>query len=169
MALRRTLLCDTFAAIRTVDAAVTIAFTPEHARDEFAALFDLQTVTLMAQRGDDLGSRMQAAIEDTLAAGATPVVLVGSDLPHLPPAHVEAAFGQLDAGRDVVLGPAEDGGYYLIGMRCPQPAVFSGIDWGTPRVLTQTLAAAGRAGLDVALIEPWYDVDRPDDVRRANI
>jgi uncharacterized protein len=167
VALRRRLLVDTFTSIHRAHATIAVAFTPEHARDEVAALFDSQVVTLIAQQGTDLGSRMHAAINDRLAAGATHVVLIGSDLPNLPPAHVEAAFVELEAGRDLVLGPAEDGGYYLIGMRRPQPAIFSGIDWGTPGVLKQTLAAAARAGLDVALIEPWYDVDQPDDLRRA--
>jgi uncharacterized protein len=166
-ALRRRLLLDTFTSVRRAHAPITIAFTPEHARDEFAALFESHAVGLIAQRGRDLGSRMQAAINDRLAAGATHVVLIGSDLPNLPPGHIDAAFAQLEAGREVVLGPAEDGGYYLIGMCDAQPAIFRGIDWGTPHVLTQTLAAAARAGLDVGLIEPWYDVDEPDDWKRA--
>jgi uncharacterized protein len=169
VAVRRSLLLSTFAAVRTVDAAITIAFTPADAHTEFAALFGSHHITLTPQRDGDLGARMLAAMEESFAGGPTQVVLIGSDLPNLPPAHVEAAFAHLDAGRDVVLGPAEDGGYYLIGMSRPQTAVFSAIDWGTPQVLTQTLAAAARAGLDVVLIERWYDVDELEDLRRAGL
>ena len=105
----------------------------------------------------DLGTRMAAAF----AHGAR--ALVGCDIPCLAAAHVERALGLL-ACADVVLGPTEDGGYCLIAMHRPQPALFTGVAWGTDRVLDDTLAAA--AGLCVRLLEPLWDVDDGRDFAR---
>lgn len=109
------------------------------------------------QPAGDLGARMAAAFAD----GVT--VLVGSDVPELAPTHVEAALARL-AEADVVLSPTEDGGYCLIAMREPQPALFAGIPWGTNGVLAATRAAAGRRA--VALLDPLWDVDEVADWRR---
>lgn len=105
----------------------------------------------------DLGARMAAAFAD----GVT--VLVGSDVPGLGPAYVEAALARL-AEVDVAIGPTTDGGYCLIAMRKPQPALFEYIPWGTDAVLAATQAAAGK--LTLALLEPLWDVDEVADWRR---
>jgi glycosyltransferase A (GT-A) superfamily protein (DUF2064 family) len=110
---------------------------------------------------------MSHAIEAALAGGGDEVVLVGSDVPSLPPARITAAFDLLENGADVVLGPSEDGGYYLIGMRRLVPELFTGIAWGAGDVLGRTRGMAERAGLNVALVDPWYDVDRPEDLQRV--
>ena len=94
-------------------------------------------------------------------------MLIGSDLPTLPSSHLSAAFEALEAGADLVLGPADDGGYYLIGMSRPTPAVFEGIAWGSARVLQATRAAAAAPGLRVHEIAPWYDVDTAEDLARV--
>ena len=107
----------------------------------------------------DLGGRMLAA----LAAGAK--VVVGSDIPVLDAAYVEEALGRLP-GADAVLGPVEDGGYCLIGMNEPHPELFRSIEWSTGRVVEQTLGRAGEAGLNVALLEPLWDVDDHADYLR---
>jgi hypothetical protein len=112
------------------------------------------------QVAGDLGRRMAVA----LAAGA-PAVLVGTDCPDLTPAILAGAFAAL-ADHDLVLGPAFDGGYYLIGLREPRPELFAGIAWGTDRVLAGTLAIAGDLGLTVAQLEPLADIDRPEDLDR---
>jgi glycosyltransferase A (GT-A) superfamily protein (DUF2064 family) len=96
-----------------------------------------------------------------LAGGAEKVVVVGSDSPGLPIEYVERAFTALDS-HDVVIGPAMDGGYYLLGCRSKLPPVFDGIDWGSNRVLMQTVACLD-AAWRLAVLPPWYDVDRPDD------
>ena len=83
---------------------------------------------------------------------------MGSDSPDLPPVHVKRAF-RLLKHRDVVLGPALDGGYYLIGLRAPAPALFRDIRWGSAAVLEETVHAAAADGLSLALTPPWYDVD----------
>jgi glycosyltransferase A (GT-A) superfamily protein (DUF2064 family) len=106
-------------------------------------------------------------LEDAFRLGHDNVILVGSDLPDLPPRFVEAAVSKLQARtRDIVLGPALDGGYYLIGMNRLLPAMFQAIDWSSDRVLNQTLAAAAAGGLSVDQLDPWPDVDTPADLDR---
>jgi glycosyltransferase A (GT-A) superfamily protein (DUF2064 family) len=101
-------------------------------------------------------------------AGARAVALVGSDLPSISNRPVRAAFDLLRRdGHALVLGPALDGGYYLIAAT-RVPPVFDGIAWGGPDVLDQTRAAAGRAGLRVHLVEPMSDIDTVDDLQRVS-
>lgn len=123
-------------------------------------------VRLVAQREAGFGAAMEEALG--LLLGLAPrAILIGSDSPSLPAAYVERSFGLLESGScDVVLGPADDGGYYLIGLRQAQPALFREIDWSSERVLAQTLARAEAAGLRVALLPPWYDVDDHVSLRR---
>jgi len=91
------------------------------------------------------------------------VVLIGSDLPQLERADLASAFAALDH-QQAVLGPACDGGYWLIGLRRPEPALMEGIAWGSEQVLEQTLAALARRGLEAALL-PWRrDLDRGEDL-----
>ena len=90
----------------------------------------------------DIGAAMAEAMACAFADSASQVALIGSDLPSLPPAYIEAAFTTLDTGVDVVLGPAEDGGYYLVAARHPCPELFTGIAWSTPAVYAQTIACA---------------------------
>lgn len=116
------------------------------------------------QRGEDLGARMYAALAQGLRR-AERVILVGSDCPGIDENYLAAAARAL-AGTDLVFGPAEDGGYVLVGCRLARAAAFSGVDWGTGRVLEQSCAAARAAGLTVTLLEPRYDVDTPEDLRR---
>jgi rSAM/selenodomain-associated transferase 1 len=135
------------------------------------------------QRGDDLGARMDAAIKDELSDGAAGVVLVGSDSPTANASYLREAAAVLSAphlaghfdlpgegpAADLVLGPATDGGYWLVGARKPCPELFApGIAWGSGTVLVDTLArlyAARTAGLRVHLLPFFYDVDTPADLR----
>lgn len=147
-----------------------VAYTPATAAGYFAEL--APDLVAEPQRGDDLGERMERAIAAALqranAAGAVApsVVLVGSDSPDLPAAHLVAAFEHLEAGADVVLGPSSDGGYYLVGVRRPQPRLLRDVPMSTPTVLADTLAVAAAAGLAVALLPPWHDVDTAADLAR---
>jgi rSAM/selenodomain-associated transferase 1 len=129
-----------------------------------------QPIDLLPQGSGDLGSRMSDAFQDLFMRGYEAVVIIGGDLPTLPLSRLNAAFAALERrpGAEgplwVVLGPSLDGGYYLIGLRAPQPALFEGIAWGTSRVLGQTVDRITRLGLKVECLEPWYDVDTVDDL-----
>ena len=114
----------------------------------------------------DLGCRMARAFEAAFQRGAGRVILVGTDCPGITSARVEEAFDQL-AAADLVLGPATDGGYYLIGLCAPQPSLFAGIAWGSETVLHDTLQRAEPLQLAVALLETLPDVDRPADLAQG--
>lgn len=167
-ALRAAMLADTLHALRTLN-DVTIFFTPDtgQARHEIGALAT-PAVPCLPQRGEDLGARMLAAIADLLGAGRRgAAILVGSDVPLLSADHVAEASDMLAASGGVVLGPADDGGYYLIGMTEPHRSLFAGIEWGTGSVLTDTLRVAERAGIEARLVRSGYDVDTIEDLRRV--
>ena len=119
------------------------------------------------QEGDDLGDRLYRALA---AAGmeAQSVAALGSDHPSLPVEMVHEAFARLEAGADVVLGPAEDGGYYLIALRAGAvaPRLFEGIAWSTDRVFPETLERCRELGLRLELLPRAADVDTPEDLRR---
>lgn len=112
-----------------------------------------------------LGERMAGAIEAALRRGYGSVVLVGSDIPHLPLERVREAFERLARGSRLVLGPAEDGGYYLLAARSVPP-VFTGIEWGGPLVLRATIESARNAGIEPELLAATYDIDGLDDLER---
>jgi hypothetical protein len=117
------------------------------------------------QRGTDLGERLAGAFAELLADRVSRAVVIGTDCPDLGPATIREAFAALSE-RDLVLGPAIDGGYYLIGLRRPAPGLFPGMPWGTGDVLAETLARARHAGLDAGTLEPLADLDTPDDLVR---
>ncbi len=110
------------------------------------------------QQGRSLGERMGAAMGRLFESGHSSVVLIGSDIPHLPLAALEDAFRRLAAGSQLVLGPADDGGYYLLGARAVPP-VLSSIRWGGADVLRATVAAARAAGIEPEMVSGCYDVD----------
>ena len=143
-----------------VDAHRILVFTPEERRAEFAAVAG--RFALIPQTDGDLGERMSAFVEDQTNAGARSVVLVGTDSPTLPVEYVERAFTELERA-DVVLGPATDGGYYLVGCGRRRPALFDGVTWGGGRVLAETVAALADPQWRLAVLPPWYDVDTPAD------
>jgi hypothetical protein len=122
------------------------------------------TLPCLPQHGEDLGGRLRQAFADSFEAGHQRVIIIGADCPALSAAVMEQAFGEL-AQADVVLGPARDGGYYLVGLRAPLPALFSRIDWGTGKVLSQTRRNAALLRASVTMLEELADVDRPEDLQ----
>jgi rSAM/selenodomain-associated transferase 1 len=114
---------------------------------------------LLPQRDGDLGRRLTQATVDLLAAGHTGVILVNADGPTLPPAILRAAVDAVRAGDNVVLSPAFDGGYTLIGLSKLHPEVFAGIPWSTAEVYRATVERAREATLPAIELAPWYDVD----------
>lgn len=155
-------LKDTAERIAAVDVkgcAGVAVYTPQGAEPLFRALLP-PGFGLVPQRGDTLGDRLHNAAADLFAAGYAAVCLVDSDSPTLPPAALERAVAALERpGERVVLGPAEDGGYYLIGVKATRGRLFADIEWSTDRVLAQTVARAREVGLEVELLPRWYDVD----------
>ena len=144
---------------------VTIAGTPVRA----AAYFDsvAPDVGFVAQQGADLSERLHRVMSDTLAGGAEQVLAINSDSPTLPRALLVQAFEELSKPEvDVVLGPAEDGGYYLIGWKQANDRLIAEVAMSTPDVLSDTLAIAAEEGLAVELLPSWYDVDSPEDLTR---
>ena len=138
----------------------------ERSRDYFLRLPE-QGMALLPQRGASLGERMHAVFVDLCHAGYRQVVLVGSDVPALQAASVAQACEVLEQERsDVVLGPADDGGYYLIGLARPEQRLFSDVAWSTASVLEQTLAKARQLELRVRMVPGTYDVDVAKDLER---
>jgi glycosyltransferase A (GT-A) superfamily protein (DUF2064 family) len=121
---------------------------------------------LTPQRGAGLGERLDHLLTEALAAGAEQAVVMDSDSPTLPATYVAAAFARLDGPDDVVLGPCDDGGYYLIGLKRPQPRLLREVPMSTPSVVRDTLALAAEMGLRVALLPTWYDVDTAAELER---
>ncbi len=117
------------------------------------------------QTGADLGMRMAAALGRCLAFGRR-AVLIGTDFPDLPHEVLIDAFEKLDCGDEptVALGPAADGGYYLIGMNRFVPEIFTGIPWSTGEVFPRTMEKAAALGVGTALLPEWRDVDEADDL-----
>lgn len=111
-----------------------------------------------------LGDRLVAAFAHLLKGPTDRAVIVGSDSPDLPLPFLKRAFQALKH-RDVVLGPAVDGGYYLVGLRAPAPRLFAGIHWGSSTVFDETLDAIERECLSLSILPPWYDVDDPAALR----
>jgi uncharacterized protein len=161
-ALQRAFLLDLADRLRALPYDVTWAFWPPSA--PFATL--VGGARCRPQSGRDLGERMTTAVDAEFAQGAAPVVVLGADVPHVDLACVQHAVDALGKDADVALGPALDGGYYLIGLRAPVPALFAGIAWGTDQVFRATVAQAGRLGLRVELLPESFDVDQVADLTR---
>ena len=121
-------------------------------------------VTLLDQQGDTLGDRMAHAFATLFARGYRHVFLVGTDVPSLPLTHYRDAVQSLTR-HDLVLGPATDGGYYLIGMTAPHPDLFVDIPWSTDQVTALTQQKAAAAGLRTALLPVWSDVETLDNLQ----
>lgn len=160
-------LADTIDLIRqTPDVERSIAFLPAGAEAYFHQLAPDFSLTL--QQGDDLGARLDNLLAEALANGVGQAVVMDSDSPTLPSRYLEEAFAALDRGADVVLGPTDDGGYYLIGLARPQPRLLREVPMSTSTVLQDTLALAHTLGLKTALLPSWYDVDTIADLLRLH-
>lgn len=143
-----------------------IAYSPADAEPEFRTLLSDRTGLLPSRRAG-LAASLSDAATDLLAAGYGSVCLVNSDSPTLPTSVlVDAARILSGPGDRIVLGPAEDGGYYLIGLKEPHPRLFEEIAWSTASVFAQTRDRAREIGLEPAVLPRWYDIDDLDSLRR---
>ncbi|NEA59364.1 glycosyltransferase [Streptomyces sp. SID13666] len=140
-----------------------LAYAPDDGKDAINTAVPAG-VRLLVQRGEDLGQRLAAAVTDAFADGAGPLLVIGTDAPTLTGDRLTAAFTALEH-HDVALGPALDGGYYLIGLRAPHTSLFALAPdvWSTERVLAATRALADGAGLRMGLLRPLRDLDTPED------
>ena len=146
-------LADSLDRLAAVDARRVIAYAGS------AAYFARPGYELFPQGDGDLGDRMRRFFDHFQRPGGK-IVVVGSDSPTLPIAHVDQAYSELDT-HDVVVGPSFDGGYYLIGSSFACPTMFNEIPWSTSKVMEATIEHL--AGGRLALLPPWYDVDTADD------
>jgi rSAM/selenodomain-associated transferase 1 len=146
---------------------VILCCAPDAAEQAFKEWFPCHGL-FSPQQGSDLGERMSNAFLHAFDIGYTKALLIGSDCPDLSPEILAQGFALLDA-HNIVLGPAHDGGYYLIGLRRLEPGLFCGMDWGTERVLQQTLDKISDAGLTVALLPQLRDIDRIEDFRHYSL
>ncbi len=168
--LYRCFLIDTVSRAATLaDVHIFLAITPPQSTPLFRALLQVP-VHYLPQRGDSLGEREANLFADLLQAGYARIVMIGSDIPTLPLAHVHDAFTLLANPRnDVVIGPSQDGGYYLLGARQFHPTLFENITWSTSTVFAETMAHARHAGLSVAQVPTWYDVDAQAELRQLAV
>ena len=157
---------ESIAALGARGRAGIAVYTPEGTEPLFRELLP-PGFTLVPQRGEGLGDRLRNAAVDIFAEGYATVCLVDSDSPTLPPAALVRAAAALEQpGERIVLGPADDGGYYLIGVKASRPRLFADIAWSTDSVLAQTVARARELRLEVELLPSWYDVDDGPSLRR---
>lgn len=152
-------------ALASAVGPVSVWCAPDRAHPLFADLAARRPVDLFDQRGPDLGARMLDAF--ARLTPKSPLILIGTDCPVLDVSHLIAGAALLGAGNDIVLLPAEDGGYALIGLRRPVPELFNDMPWGTAAVMGETRARAARLGLTVSEPALVWDIDRPEDYERA--
>lgn len=141
-----------------------IACLPSASLVFFKILEERHGVHLLDQVGDDLGQRMHRAFTDLFCLGYQQVIIVGTDVPTLPLSEYQQAVS-LIASHDLVLGPSNDGGYYLIGLNRSVPELFTDVPWSTADVLAATRRKASALGLTIGLLKEWRDVDVAEDLR----
>lgn len=140
---------------------VHICFTPDDAFDEVQQWLQ-PGWSAKSQGTGNLGDRLSAAFTGAFADGADRVVVIGSDCPSVQPSDIESAWNRLES-TDLILGPATDGGYWLVGLRQFHRDLFTGIPWSTGAVLTDTLQRASELGLSTALLRTLSDIDTAED------
>lgn len=151
-------LRDTIRTCAQVGSETVISFADDApSAEQFFERF-APSLARVPQPDADFGGRLASAMHAGFETGCVRVAIIGSDIPHIGPTWIAQAFDRLDEA-DVVLGPTFDGGYYLIAMRAPEPALFEAIDWSSGREFGQAMDRTVALGLSVALIEITFDID----------
>lgn len=165
MLLYRALAEDLLAAVCAMDCQVRVFYYPANHQDIVRGWLR-DDMPLYAQQGADLGERMHHALCCTAADGFERIILIGSDIPGIDEQIIKSGFAALEAG-PAVLGPASDGGYYLVGFTSGSifPQVFAGIDWGSSNVFEQTMKRFGKNGQAPAVLPVLSDIDTSEDLR----
>lgn len=163
--LYETMLQDVLKTVRQLSDVETIVYWA-CGEESLPRLSEKHQCTSRQQSLGDLGQRMQGAFEEMFAGGFNACCIIGSDAPDLPQTYIQDAFRTLETRRaDIVLGPARDGGYYLLGLRQVWRQLFDNISWGSADVLQQSLTAARGAGAVTALLPEWQDIDTVEDLQ----
>lgn len=154
----------TLGVVEKINARIQLwysSYLPEHQNTEKVESF----FELHLQKGENLGERMSGAFRLAFGEGAQKALVIGSDCPELRKTHLEKALKLLNKN-DLVIGPSEDGGYYLLGMRAYYPGLFEGIEWSSPTVFTSTMNKAEEKGLSVHKLDMLNDIDTAEDLRK---
>ena len=159
--LYRAFLVDSLAQYSSLEVDVRL-----YMADEGDPGVHLHGAQLKQQYGNGLGERMEHAFQETAAVGYKQMVIIGTDHPTLPSEFIMEAYEALSDVPAVCIGPASDGGYYLLGMSPLICGLFDGIVFSKPNVLSLTLVRAHESGASVTQLPVWYDVDTPEDLRR---
>jgi Uncharacterized protein conserved in bacteria len=164
------MLEDTLATTAGLDGVTSVLFFQDEqgAAEYFSTL--APEIESLPQAGADLGERMKGAFNGRFECGFKEVVIVGSDSPDLPSEYISKAFKLLATeGVDLVLGPAEDGGYYLMAMKMVRDELFCGIPWSSGEVFAATVKTAEILGLGVSFLPMWHDIDTAADLERQEL
>lgn len=162
LSLYKALLKDTLNLVRRVKADKKILVYESFCEEPKFLRNIAGDFSFYSQEGNDLGERMHNALVYTKKLGALKSVIVGSDSPTLPPLFIEEAFNKLDKF-DIVIGPTNDGGYYLVGLKDPCIELFRDVVWSSDTVLDTTVSNAQRLGKSIDILNSWYDIDTIDD------
>ena len=166
LAFHRALLIDSLELLRRCGTSVGAEyrlFLSEEGDLDSGIVAHLGTATTRIQQGADLGERLHHAFRECFEDGYREIIVLGSDSPHLPAAYVIRAFDELGKA-EVVVGPARDGGYYLLGATRLHTALLNDMPWGTSQLYRETVRRARREGIPIASLPAWYDVDLPESV-----
>lgn len=168
--LYRALLLDQLRHLRTIDSVERyLAYAPADV-EAMMREFGGADYRYMPQRGAELGERMKNVFDDLWQRGHKRIALVGSDLPALPTQIICQAFERIAGDeRRVVLGPSQDGGYYLVGMNQATPEIFENMIWSHDQVLAQTTARLNALNVSFTMLPIWYDLDSMEDLERLRI
>ena len=164
MSLYSSILRDVYEKARDSGADVYVFFTPRDRKAEFKKLLGEDAV-LLPQYGEDLGQKMKNAIGAVLRMGYSRVVLIGTDIPHIHTETIQNAFDNLE-NRDIVIHPALDGGYYLIGMKREYESIWNLKRYGTNTVMYDTLQHMKAENLSTSVGQMYYDIDRKEDLKQ---
>jgi len=166
LALHRALLIDSLVLLRRCGesaGAECRLYLSEAGELDSEIAASMNSAVLRVQSGADLGDRLHHAFQECLTDDFREIVVLGSDSPHLPAAYVVRAFDELGKS-EMVVGPARDGGYYLLGASRLHPVLLTGMPWGTAQLYRETVRRARKEGIPLASLPAWYDVDVPESV-----
>ena len=163
-------LRDTFALMEAVQEeretlSLVLCYTPATELEAFEAA-EIDGCLMLAQRGNNLGERLQNCLVDLFELGFAAVVIIGADSPSLPAEFLSEAFERLQIPVQVVIGPAKDGGFYLAGMNAPHTSLFDHLAWDTEDTFSQIQQRAVEMNTKLSLLPEWYDIDTIADLQQ---